>query len=425
MAKQSHLKNTIKESFRMAIESIRQNKLRSILTLLGISIGVFSVIGVMTAIRTLESSVNSQLDIFGTNTFMVQKSPAIRIHGPDNKYRKRKNIQYAHYEESGGRMKVDIAEVSAAIPIGKAYTLALDFVSDTISGASPMYNAKNSQGQVEQILSGASITEQRYAGTASLSYAFDDVSVSFGGGVSSEHDYLSNYINAGLSWDLNKKLTTLNFSASVAFDEISPTGQSYTKNKTSQQYLLGVTQIIDKNSLFQSNMTFSANNGFLSDPYKSVYVEPAVGARFGQILDDSRPDNKFQWAWLTRYVRHFKALNKAALHADYRLYVDDWGVTANMVELSWFQPIADEWQIIPRFRYYTQDQANFYSAVFDSATVGTTYSSDYRLAGFGALGGGVKLTKNFQMNGLISMVIPSKVKEPIYRPVHHLPYISA
>ena len=81
MAKQSHLKNTIKESFRMAIESIRQNKLRSILTLLGISIGVFSVIGVMTAIRTLESSVNSQLDIFGTNTFMIQKSPAIQIHG--------------------------------------------------------------------------------------------------------------------------------------------------------------------------------------------------------------------------------------------------------------------------------------------------------------------------------------------------------
>ena len=107
MAKQSHLKNTIKESFRMAIESIRQNKLRSILTLLGISIGVFSVIGVMTAIRTLESSVNSQLDIFGTNTFMVQKSPAIQIHGPgNNKIRKRKNILYTHYEELKQRAKL-------------------------------------------------------------------------------------------------------------------------------------------------------------------------------------------------------------------------------------------------------------------------------------------------------------------------------
>ncbi|MBT3764108.1 MAG: ABC transporter permease, partial [Candidatus Marinimicrobia bacterium] len=109
MTKQSHLKNTIKESFRMAIESIRQNKLRSILTLLGISIGVFSVIGVMTAIRTLESSVNSQLDIFGSNTFMIQKSPAMRIHGGANdKIRKRKNIRYAHYEELKQRAKLPL-----------------------------------------------------------------------------------------------------------------------------------------------------------------------------------------------------------------------------------------------------------------------------------------------------------------------------
>ena len=53
------IKNVMKESFRMTIDAIRQNKLRSMLTLLGISIGVFSVIGVMTAIRTLESSVES------------------------------------------------------------------------------------------------------------------------------------------------------------------------------------------------------------------------------------------------------------------------------------------------------------------------------------------------------------------------------
>ena len=56
-----NFKNVIKESFWMAIDAIRKNKLRSSLTLLGISIGVFSVIGVMTAIRTLESSVNRGL----------------------------------------------------------------------------------------------------------------------------------------------------------------------------------------------------------------------------------------------------------------------------------------------------------------------------------------------------------------------------
>ena len=48
-----------------------------VLTLLGISIGVFSVIGVMTAIRTLESSIASGLNVFATNTFVIQKYPEI------------------------------------------------------------------------------------------------------------------------------------------------------------------------------------------------------------------------------------------------------------------------------------------------------------------------------------------------------------
>ncbi|MEO2185894.1 MAG: hypothetical protein ABGX30_04905, partial [bacterium] len=77
--KTSHFKNTLRESFRMALEAIRDNKLRSMLTLLGITIGVFSVIGVMTAIRTLESSVATGLNVFGTNTFNISKRPAIQF----------------------------------------------------------------------------------------------------------------------------------------------------------------------------------------------------------------------------------------------------------------------------------------------------------------------------------------------------------
>ena len=95
----SRVKDGIKESFGMAIDAIRQNKLRSILTLLGISIGVFSVIGVMTAIRTLESSVESGLNVFGTNTFVIQKWPGIMVDRGDEKYRNRKNIDNPQYEE--------------------------------------------------------------------------------------------------------------------------------------------------------------------------------------------------------------------------------------------------------------------------------------------------------------------------------------
>jgi len=98
-----NLKNILKESFWMAIAAIKQNKLRSTLTLLGISIGVFSVIGVMTAIRTLESSVESGLNVFAANTFVIQKYPEISFGEERRKHRKRKNIDYDQYKKLKNR----------------------------------------------------------------------------------------------------------------------------------------------------------------------------------------------------------------------------------------------------------------------------------------------------------------------------------
>jgi len=103
-----NIKNTLKESFWMAIDSIQKNKLRSSLTLLGISIGVFSVIGVMTAIRTLESSVASGLNVFAMNTFVIQKYPSISFGGDKKKYRKRKNIDFSQYQKLKSRSKLPV-----------------------------------------------------------------------------------------------------------------------------------------------------------------------------------------------------------------------------------------------------------------------------------------------------------------------------
>mgnify|MGYP001255829729 CR=1 FL=1 len=103
-----NLKNILKESFWMAIDAIQQNKLRSILTLLGISIGVFSVVGVMTAIRTLESSVASGLNVFAANTFVIQKYPDIHFRHGDKKYRNRKNIDYDQYKKLKDRAKLPV-----------------------------------------------------------------------------------------------------------------------------------------------------------------------------------------------------------------------------------------------------------------------------------------------------------------------------
>jgi hypothetical protein len=130
----------------------------------------------------------------------------------------------------------------------------------------------------------------------------------------------------------------------------------------------------------------------LSDPYKLVYFHD--NGLFVDARPDTRPREKFQFAWLTQYVRHFGDLNDAALHVDYRFSTDSWGINAHTAEVSWHQPVGDGWQIVPRVRYYSQDQANFYQAVGNGDTLQKgVYSSDYRLAGFGAVTAGLHISK--------------------------------
>ena len=87
----------VRESFRMAIGAIAAHKLRSALTLLGVLIGVFSIIVVMTAMRVLKNNIESELSSLGSHTFKIQKWPELQFEGPAGweKYRRRKNLTLA------------------------------------------------------------------------------------------------------------------------------------------------------------------------------------------------------------------------------------------------------------------------------------------------------------------------------------------
>ncbi len=63
----------LRESFTMAVVSIRSNKLRSFLTLLGIIIGVLTIIAVVSVIQGLNNYVYTKMSFFGANDFSVQK----------------------------------------------------------------------------------------------------------------------------------------------------------------------------------------------------------------------------------------------------------------------------------------------------------------------------------------------------------------
>ena len=60
----------------MSLEAIRSNKLRSSLTLVGIVLGVASIIAVMTAISVVQKTMEKEMSVLGAQTFQIQKWPA-------------------------------------------------------------------------------------------------------------------------------------------------------------------------------------------------------------------------------------------------------------------------------------------------------------------------------------------------------------
>ena len=88
----------IRESFSMAMAALVAHKLRAALTLVGVTVGVFSIIVTMTAMRVLQNNIESELSELGAHTFTVDRWPAISFEGPKGweKYRRRKWLTLQH-----------------------------------------------------------------------------------------------------------------------------------------------------------------------------------------------------------------------------------------------------------------------------------------------------------------------------------------
>jgi putative ABC transport system permease protein len=85
-----------REIIAMALSSLGANKLRAALTMIGITIGVFSIISVMTAIGALQNSIENGLSFLGSNIFQFAKYPVNISAGGEikKKYQNRRDISY-------------------------------------------------------------------------------------------------------------------------------------------------------------------------------------------------------------------------------------------------------------------------------------------------------------------------------------------
>src|SRR5512132_1166002 len=89
----------IAEAIRIALHSLWANKLRSVLTLLGVVIGVAAVIAVVTFVEGINGYVAEQIFRLGADVFIISKTPAV-VTNIDQflEGEKRKNLTVEDYE---------------------------------------------------------------------------------------------------------------------------------------------------------------------------------------------------------------------------------------------------------------------------------------------------------------------------------------
>ena len=84
----------INQIFSISFNSILNNKLRTSLTILGVVVGIFSIIVIMTIITMLQDSIENGLSLLNKNTFQIEKFDRTQARGPggDRSWRNRKDI---------------------------------------------------------------------------------------------------------------------------------------------------------------------------------------------------------------------------------------------------------------------------------------------------------------------------------------------
>ncbi|RXG28008.1 ABC transporter permease [Leeuwenhoekiella palythoae] len=100
----------LKESLAFAINALRNNKLRTLLSLLGVTIGIFSIIGVLAAVDSLKQEIKGSLASLDNNTIIIMRFSFAPTDIPQWKREQFPDVSYDEYQY----IKRNVPDVEAA-----------------------------------------------------------------------------------------------------------------------------------------------------------------------------------------------------------------------------------------------------------------------------------------------------------------------
>ncbi len=305
------------------------------------------------------------------------------------------SVKWQDYSEDNNRIRVISKYLGIDKSVTENFRIKFHAVNDAITGATPS-GSPDEDGSVPL----SEMSDERESVVTDFEWTHGTGSTVFQYSRSKESDFLSIGYALTQVKEFNNRNTRLSLGVSYVDNEVFAAFMPMTELKDSTDLFVGLTQVIDPNTLFTVNLSHGESDGFLSDPYKTILqnTEIVPGLFLPLTYQENRPDNRSKDILYLNTKRYFNSL-RASMDIGYRYFTDSWNVDSHTIDIEWHQKIGEKFRLSPKLRFYRQTAADFYTLDLSGANfiasdnpngLAPHYSADYRLAKLETLTYGLK-----------------------------------
>jgi hypothetical protein len=300
----------------------------------------------------------------------------------------RADILYHRYD--GGGVTIDGPSLLVRKKFLEKFSVSANYYIDMVSSAS-----------IDVVTTASPYEEERTQYSLSVDALRGKTTYSLGYTNSEENDYEADTAYFALSHDLFGDLTTISLAFTRGWDTVQQrdaiTGgvdPDFLEKTDRRTYSMGLSQVVTRNMIVGATFETITDEGFLNNPYRTVrYVDPTnpgTGYSFeDEVYPRTRTSNAV--AFRGRYFLPYRA----AVHAQYRFFSDTWGILAHTAQVGYTHPWGQKWIFEAKYRYYTQEAADFYSDLFPRAQAQNFLARDKELSTFVSNTVGLGVTYEF------------------------------
>jgi len=300
----------------------------------------------------------------------------------------RADVLFHSYD--GGGITIDGPSVLVRKNFDDKLSVVANYYVDNISSAS-----------IDVTVSGASrYTEDRVQQSVGLSYLFDKSLMGITFTTSEENDYDADTTSLNMSQEMFGGLTTVSMAFTVGNNVVGKKGDpAFSEDLKTKGYRISLSQVLTKNMIMGLAYEIITDEGYLNNPYRFIryYTSPTSYTLSGEIYPKTRTSNA-----AAVHLRHYLPF-KASVYAGFRTFVDTWEINSTTFDVGYIQEYNDNWTFEFSYRVYSQDQAEFYKDIFNSANEFNFMARDKELSTFSDYSIGLGATYEFGKEGGLGM----------------------